>query len=423
MDQRHSSPSPRAPSPRPWTFRKRSNSLPIVEALGCSTPEAELILAEGRAAVNSRYAGRRRRARQDPEPYEESTRYNPRDHMKYLMGEHVAEKIRPEPVDTRAATAHLRTPSDVSDMTDRSTSTITPTTASAIPQPSATATSPLWDYSANLAKFIQSQLNSISTYSPMAYLRSGPRSAPLPSKSPPQSPGRLERPQSPKNMEKRQTLETPGVLEMPPMRPPLRSAFSAWSSTDDDTGSEASPLQTGKAATSAGSTFTPSFLKYYENTSGSSFLFTSTPVEEEQEKEEEEEKEHSNAESFSFPQENKSSAPTSELPSPDSYEADYPSSSLSRQPQLTSSSAPSISSASTASYFEFNRAVTITPQIRDRILTAVTPSHVKVIPAISPYEGGALANVHDIYIESRNRVRVDGMSFDMCPTSNMRAQC
>jgi hypothetical protein len=42
-----------------------------------------------------------------------------------------------------------------------------------------------------------------------------------------------------------------------------------------------------------------------------------------------------------------------------------------------------------------------------------------VFTAISPFEGGALANVHDIFVEPRNRVLVDGLSFDMVHTSNM----
>jgi hypothetical protein len=49
-----------------------------------------------------------------------------------------------------------------------------------------------------------------------------------------------------------------------------------------------------------------------------------------------------------------------------------------------------------------------------RIVAAVTPNHNgKIIPAMSPFEGDTLANVHNILVESQHRLRVDGMSFDM----------
>jgi hypothetical protein len=43
----------------------------------------------------------------------------------------------------------------------------------------------------------------------------------------------------------------------------------------------------------------------------------------------------------------------------------------------------------------------------------------KVVPAISPFEGAAISNVHDIIVESRNRIRVDGMTFDLVQASNL----
>ncbi|EOA90611.1 uncharacterized protein SETTUDRAFT_36130 [Exserohilum turcica Et28A] len=73
MHHRQSSPGPRPASPRRSMQRQRSNSFPIIEALGCTTPEARLILAESRAAV-------RKRRRRRNQSVEEATRaFNPRE--------------------------------------------------------------------------------------------------------------------------------------------------------------------------------------------------------------------------------------------------------------------------------------------------------------------------------------------------------
>lgn len=213
---------------------------------------------------------------------------------------------------------------------------------------------------------------------------------------------------------------------MPPVRPPLRSAFSAWSSTDDDTGSEASPLPSSdlhkvKTGASTGSNFTPSFLKYYENANGGSFLLTSTPAIEEEEME----KDHPNAENFIFPGAQQTETPLLVSRSPSCVEVDYSPPTFAARPQLTSSSAPSTSSGSSASYFDVKRSMTIAPRVRDRLLgTKGTPRpDIKVLAAISPFEGAALSNVHDVYIESQSRVRVDGLAFDMMRPSDVRAHC
>lgn len=427
MEKRHSSPSSPAVTPRPQAQRQRSNSFPIVEALGCSTPEARLILAEGRAAVSRRNGARERRGRLDTEEKGDAGRYRPKDHMKYLYQQASSSRNQPTAAPKHQTLAHLRVPSVSS---DGSTSTITPTTgatAFAPESPNPTG-SPLWDYSANLARFVQNQLNSISTYSPMSYLRHGTE-VPAPCKSPPQSPKAWERPQSPAQATRR-SLETPGVLEMPPMCPPVRSAFSAWSSTDDDTGSEASPLPSSdlhkvKTGASTGSNFTPSFLKYYENANGSSFLLTSTPTPAIEEREEE--KDHPNAENFVFPEAQQMEAPLPVSRSSSGLEVDCSPPTFASRPQLTSSSAPSLSSgsASTASYFDAKRSMTLAPQVRDRLLGTKSSSRpdIKVLAAISPFEGSALSNVHDVYVDSPNRVRVDGLAFDMMRPSDVQAHC
>ncbi|KAF2689525.1 hypothetical protein K458DRAFT_413803 [Lentithecium fluviatile CBS 122367] len=394
MDKRHTSlSSRRGNSPRPRNHRKRSNSLPIVEALGCSTSEAELILREGRAAVRSRQARRGGRGVRDVEAF------RPRNHLKYLHGRSEA------PVDNSEGSlstshsrrsGHSRFPSDA---TDRSTSTIIAPNQPPVDEPRTTANPvgwPLGDYSANLAKFIQSQLNSIPSYNP-ANPAISPCSCPdlsFSSRTPPQSPTKWTRRPS----------DAPQSIEIPPIRPPLQSTFSAWSSTDDDTDDEVPPLPDADKLSMVDS-HTPSVLGYYE--SSSSFLFSSTPLEEDDGPD--------TAKGTSFPNQSELPLLSSEQ-QPPSDRGDYPSSALSSHPQLSSSSAPSISSTSTASYFECKRPISLAPQLRDRIIAAITPPpmHRKVIPAISPFEGQALANLHDITVdENLRRVLVDGMSFDM----------
>lgn len=405
MEKRHSSPSSRAFSPRPKTHRKRSNSFPIVEALGCSASEAELILAESRAAIRSRHSSRRGRGRQNRPESEDARTFRPQDHLKYLVGDDEVVGEVKESLSVEGSSRHTRIPSNI---TDRSTSTVTgPTAPSAeTSQSPKSPSSPLGDYSANLAKFIQSQLNAIPSYHPMVYPRSCPDLA-LQARTPPQSPTRLDRRPS----------DIQHVLEMPPVRPPLRSAFSAWSSTDDEIDDDVPPLPSLEqpGTDSKASVYDPAILRYYENSNEASFLFSSTPLEEGGQ--------HPNVDKFTFP---KQSATVAEAHSPNSPNSlnrddhDDASSTLSTHPQLTSSSAPSFSSTSTASYFDYKRPITLAPHVRNRIIAAVSPRpNGKILTAISPFEGGAISNVHDIFIESQNRVHVDGLSFDLIRDFNI----
>lgn len=394
MEQRHSSPSSRGKSLRPSNHRKRSNSVPFVEALGCSTPEARLMMAEGRAAVRNR-----RRGRQNKPVNEENnaTTFDPRDHLKYLDSSY-QEHESPRPQTAKAN--HSRHPSDA---TDKSSSTIVAPTRDGASSGNG-APSPLGDYSANLASFIKAQLKSIPTYTPSSDQIS-PRSCPdfsFQLRTPPQSPNKVAR----------KPAEAPRVISIPPVRPPMQSAFSAWSSTDDSEDDEVPALpeidQYTQAAvykaTSNGST--PSVLGYYAG-SNESFLFSSTPSEEPH-----------TAKGFQFPD-----APaltcssTGPRSPPHDDDPDYYPSSYSSRPQLTSSSEPSISSSSVSasSYFECKRSVSnlFPPDMKERIIAAVTPPKGKMLTAISPFEGAALSNVHDVFIESQHRVHVDGMSFDM----------
>ena len=394
MEQRHSSPSSRGRSPRPSINRMRSNSVPFIEALGCSTPEARLMMAEGKAAVRNRRRGRQNR----PLNQEESTTtFDPRDHLKYLDTS-FQEHGPPRPQTARAN--HSR---HASDATDKSTSTIVAPTRDGDSTGNG-APSPLGDYSANLASFIKAQLNSIPTYTSSPDQIS-PRSCPDLSfqlRTPPQSPDKVAR----------KPAEAPRVISIPPVRPPLQSAFSAWSSTDDSEGDELPALPeidpyTHSAvykATSNGST--PSVLGYYAG-SNDSFLFSSTPSEEPH-----------TAKGFQFPNPPALTCSSTEPNSPPhDDDDDYYPSSYSSRPQLTSSSEPSISSssASASSYFEYKRPKSnlFPPDMKDRIVAAVTPPKGKMLTAISPFEGAALSSVHDVFIESQHRVHVDGMSFDM----------
>jgi hypothetical protein len=396
MEKRLASPSRRDASPRPSTQRQRSNSFPMVEALGCSTPEAQLLLAEGRAAVRKRRAhARRNRSTND----DNITTFNPRDHLKYLDSLPQSERTSDGPTPSDITVHHARIPSDA---TDRSTSTVVPYPHDDERQNCTSPTSPIGNYSANLAQFIKAQLRSIPTYqtdqdptSPLS-----PRSCPDLS-----FPVRLPSQSSEKSS--RRHLEAPKAIEIPPVRPPMRSAFSAWSSADDDEEStdDISYMQYPESSTTGNvakvSSYTPSISGLYDSSHDTSFLLTSTPLDEE------DEPDTAKASGFTY-----QSALPSEASEPHDDDG-YPSSSLSR-PLLTISSAPSHSSSSisASSYFECKR---LAPQLKDRILAALTPPHPhgKIIHAISPWEGADIANVHDLFIESQQRIRVDGMSFDM----------
>lgn len=393
MEQRHSSPSTRSKSPRPSTYRKRSNSVPFVEALGCSTPEARLMMAEGRAAVRNRRRGRQNRA----DNGKNATSFDPRDHLKYLDSSY---QDHDSPSPQAAKTSHSRHPSDA---TDQSSSTIVAPTRDGESTGNG-APGPLGNYSANLASFIKAQLESIPTYSPSPD-KISPRSCPDFSfhlRTPPQSPNKVAR----------KSAEAPRVISIPPVRPPMQSAFSAWSSTDDSEVDEVPDLpeidqNTHAAASKATSNGTTSSVLGYYAGSDDSFLFTPTPSEEPHV-----------AEGFQFPNAPalmcSSTGPHSPLHDDD---LDYYPSSHSSRPQLTSSSEPSISSssASASSFFECKRPVCtlFPPGMKDRIIAAVTPPKGRTLTAISPFEGAALSDVHDVFIESQHRVHVDGMSFDM----------
>ncbi len=398
MEQRHSSPSTKrgSKSPRPNASRQRSNSVPFVEALGCSTTEARLMMAESKAAVRNRRRGRQNR----PDNEEQSaTTFDPRNHLKYLDSSYQAQE---SPRSQATKINHSRHPSDA---TDTSTSTVVAPTKDG-QSASHNLPSPLGDYSANLALFIKAQLKSIPTYT-SGPVQISPRSCPdlsFQSFTPPQSPIKAAR----------KPLEAPRVISIPPVRPPLQSAFSAWSSTDDSEDDEVPALalpdidyytqSAVSKATSNGST--PSVLGYYAG-SNDSFLFSSTPAE----------GPHT-AKEFHFPNPPVlMCSPTGSHSPPHDDDADYYPSSYSSRPQLTSSSEPSITSsaASTSSYFEYKRPLSnlFPPDMKDRIVAAVTPPKGKMLTAISPFEGAALSNVHDVVIESQYRVHVDGMSFDM----------
>ncbi|KAF2277624.1 uncharacterized protein EI97DRAFT_299502 [Westerdykella ornata] len=403
MDKRHSSPSPSAPSPRPRAFRNRSNSLPIVEALGCSTPEAELILAEGRAAVRSRYATHRPRDRRALPNAESVTAFRPQDHLQHLNEtQPVMEVMESSRTDDDYTSHHTRSPSQG---TDRTSSTITPT-ATAFAESAKSPISPLWNYSANLARFVQAQLDAITSYDPISTCHSVSEHS-----------AKAERSQTRISTDRR-SLEGPGVLEIPPVRPPLRSAFSAWSSSDDDTEDEAqeeSELQLSKSFSKDSNT-PYSILRYYEHGSGSSFLLTPTPLEEEEQQAQQE----PNVQSSSSIE---GKAPTTAINS----EPDCDSTVSSHHPILTTSStAPSVSSISTPSYFDgkCSRALPVPRRIKDRLLASVSPyragGKIKVLAAASSFEGGALANVHDGSIEPRTKVLVDGLSFDLMRNSAAR---
>jgi hypothetical protein len=384
MDHQHPT-----PSGRPENQRQRSNSFPTLEALGCSTPEAQLLLAEGRAAVRKRRArGRRNRSFDD----EEISTFDPRDHLRYLQRTVESQHALAEPRSSSSINFHARIPSNV---TDRSTSTIVALPRDCEALSIASPTSPLGNYSAHLAQFIKDQLKSIPTYQSEheSTLPLSPHSCPDFS-FPPRTPLLSPKPST------RRPTEAPTTIHIPAVRPPMQSAFSEWSSTDDDTPSL--PDVQLYSQNTLSSNYAPSVLSYYEGSSTSSFVYSSTPLDDQDAPD--------TARTLTFP-----TLPEPSSAAPESHDHDSASSSFAR-PQL-STSVPSFSSssASSISYFDLKRPLVMAPQLKDRIIAALTPPHQrgKMITAISPWEGGALANVHDVYVESQHRVHVDGMSFDM----------
>jgi hypothetical protein len=404
MDYRQSSPVARTASPRRSMQRQRSNSFPIIEAFGCTTPEAQLILAESRAAV------RKRRARRNQSLDEDGGRpFDPRDHMKFLQQLAAIPTPQEQPTPFESRHTHSRMPSDA---TDRSTSTVVPGDSS---EPTRHISPTLGDYSATLAEFIKNQLKSIPTYQP------NPDSTlPLSPRSCPDLSFATQTSRSSSCPSVRRTVEKPRVIEIPPIRAPVKSQFSAWSSTDEDTDDESLPLPEYalplEHTLSNTSSHTPSVLGYYQmsgSDNGSSFLFSSTPLEDEAEPDA--------VKTFRFP--GQSALPSSSSDQPD-YE-EYPSS-CPPHPQLTSlsaTSAPSFTSSSVSlSYFDCKRPTAITPQMKERVIAAVTPPpHLRNqrLSAMSPWEGGTLGSSHDVYVESHQRVTVDGMSFDMLRDVNV----
>ncbi|KAF2131113.1 hypothetical protein P153DRAFT_384327 [Dothidotthia symphoricarpi CBS 119687] len=407
MENQTSSPSTRATSLRPGPNRKRSNSLPnVIQALGCSTVEAELMLAEGRAALRSRRNPRNRSVHD-----EAVTVFDPRDHMKYLDGfarsEDVQEETSPLPSEV-GRSFHNRVPSDT---TDRSDSTVVPTPNDDHLSIDSSSVNSLGDYSANLAQFIKTQLKSIPTYKPTQ--ESTSPVWPVSSHSCPDFSFQRRSPPPSPTINTRRTTEAPTVIEIPAVRPPMRSAFSAWSSTGDEEVDEevddaVLPLPdsepfTRDAMSKTSASSTPSILKYYQSSNNRTFLFTSTPMLE--------------LKGFITPDVSTRQGPSTEPYSPLHEDDDSYSSSPSSHPQLTSSSAPSFtSSTSNASYFDYKkRPISIAPHMKDRIIAALTPPHHKgqFLTAISPFEGTAFSNVHNVFVESQHRVCVDGTSFDM----------
>lgn len=363
------------------------------------------MIAEGKAAVHSRRRNQRNRSVQD----ERITVFNPRDHIKYLNGAASPKHVQDEASPSEPATCrHARVPSNA---TDHSIETVVPRSSHGnLPTKSASVGS-LGDYSANLALFIKEQLKSIPTYQPNqgalspASSRSCP-DFPFPQRSSPHSP----------IIEIRRPIEAPKIIEIPAVRPPMQSAFSAWSSTDDEADDEVFPLPdaepiTGDMLSKASVSSTPSILSYYQNSNHRSFLFSSTPMWElgspcmakEPSLPDMPIRRDSTTEPHCSPREDDNN--------------NYYSSSQSSHPQLTSSSVPSSTSlGSNLSYFDCKqRPISIASHMRERIIAALTPPQHKgkVLTAISPFEGAVLTNVHDVFVESRQRVRVDGLAFDM----------
>lgn len=318
--------------------------------------------------------------------------------MQYLSPDAPAVVERTENPDEEATTHstgysyqhHLnRMPSTRTCNSSDSASTITGPTFLPGPAPPLTPysapASPLYDYSANLAKFIKAQLNSIPTYQP----RDAPSSRSCPNipvrpHTPPESPA------SPPKIFRR-PVDGPQVIEIPPVRPPLRSAFSEWSSTDDEQDNEDEidhdqdipplPVTTPSRRDSMTGDYTPSILGYYGKSSWSSVSHSATP-----------ESQHLFAKGFQFP-------PVPQIPT--------------SAPQSTSSSSRQDDNIPPdVSYFHSGRPTKRQPKPEERGPYSATP-----IEDISPIEDDS-PQVHRavaIAYTAPQRVFVEGMSFDLVP--------
>ncbi|OCK85400.1 hypothetical protein K432DRAFT_40045 [Lepidopterella palustris CBS 459.81] len=353
--------------PRPRSQRERTNSFPISEALECTATEAAIMFAAEKAAMNRRQYQPDKRQRRRPQSADEARSVH-QVHRAKAEANDLLEQDQAKSSQNTSFNSELQSSNQTPQGKKNTANTSGQLSESnhALPFPK---TSPLHTYSANLTKFIQSRLNSISSYQrlcsdPSISLR---QSHPLP-------------------QHVSQADELHEITDKYLHRPPLCSTFSVWSSPDEnstweDNNEELLPsVGTADPAKDQMQTITStdSILAFYEGSNSPSFLFPATPID----------------------SEGKENAPSPPSLGPPSTIKD-----ITRSASATSR--PSNPKRS-PSYLE----------ARSRSLTPQSYFHPSILPlktftAISPYEGNALTHVYDILVEAPNRVVVEGLAFEL----------
>lgn len=434
-----------SPPRRPRVQRQRSSSLPFIQAIEVTATEAAIMFAAEQAATSrrrvrspDRQQQRRQRrpqsadlawaadlARNVPSSQDEAGDKDngPSEDLQQQPSAQPRSNPPPPPAshppDVDPAALKPRQPS-ITGLVSEELHALLP-----LPQ------NPLNTYSANLARFIQSRINSIRSAIPAPPLSpSSPCSCPELSQFYPfsdlHSPTDPDGPQSPSGpsgllnpnpfeaidplipTKPTDSIDPPNFanpsalrvernlsIALPPLpfpfRPPLRSTFSNWSSTSGCNSPAAwadEPLPSPPVLNGDSIASTPSILELYASATSRSG-FAGTPLDDPVA---EEGVGAAGAGAGSAP------APTSAPPS-----------------ALASPSAPALASVSVSP----SPAAAATPDqpAEPSFLrpSYFSPRHCpqQVLAAISPYEGGALTRVVDVFIQAPNRVVVEGMAFEM----------
>ena len=402
---------------RPHLPRQRSNSLPLIEALGCSSAEASILLAEGTTASVRRRgttwrSNHRRTATYTPPLSTPSpaasvsaclTPAAVAEAVMALRPQHHARYLDPAYYTQSQHQHHLLPPTP-----STFTSTSTPSLCS-----DATATSPASAasaYSAQLAQFTKARLASIPSCPKSDLLLSPTRTDPsclLPAVgvSSPLSPSAHARTDSSLSASRRPAAsDLPPLGDLPPPRPPLRSAFSAWSSTD---GGDADADASSDADADVD---TPALIRYVRGPG--SFLLSTTPPASEYG-----DSDGTAADSNAAPVEAAAGASASGTPR-------SPFTTLHLTPPPANSPPPSPASSLTlapASYFDHKRSPHHVPRLG---LTSPLSQQrggdqraAKLLAALSPLEGAGTTlsphMVHAVLVQSPTRVVVEGLAFDL----------
>ena len=438
-----------SPPQRPRVQRQRSSSLPFIQAIEVTATEAAIMFAAEQAATSRRRAHspdrqqqrRRRPQSADPAqavdlvrnvPSSQDEAENKDNGSSEDLQQQPSAQPRSNPPPPPASHRPDVDPAALKPRQPSITGLVSEELHALLPLPQ----NPLNTYSANLARFIQSRINSIRSAIPAPPLSpSSPSSPcscpelsqfyPFPDPPSPTDPDGPPSPSGPSGLLNPNPFEAidpliptnltdstdppnlanPSALRvernlsiaLPPLpfpfRPPLRSTFSNWSSTSGCNSPAAwadEPLPSPPVLNGDSIASTPSILELYASvTSRSGFAGTplDDPVAEE------------GVGAAGAGASASASAGSVPAPAPTSVPPSAPAlASVSTSPSPAAAATPDQSAEPSflrPSYF--------------------SPRHCpqQVLAAIPPYEGGALTRVVDVFIQAPNRVVVEGMAFEM----------